>query len=251
MDYLTPHRAPPEYLTRIDGVRIAFRCVSGDGPCIVFLPGYMSDMMGSKAMALDAWAIRNNRAFLRFDYSGCGESEGDFADGTLDLWCHDVLQVIRHATTGPVVLIGSSMGGWLALMVAETLKTQVSGLIGLAAAPDFTDWGFDDAAVGIMTKHGHLEQPSDYGPEPVVTTLRFWQSGAANRMLDRTIAIDCPVRLIQGQADADVPWQTALRLAQRLRSSDVQLTLIKNGDHRLSRPSDIELLLATVKQLPS
>ena len=244
---MTPE-SPPEYVTRADGVRLAFRRVRGKGPVLVFLPGYMSDMQGSKALALEAWAIKQGRAMLRLDYSGCGESEGAFADGALTTWRDDVLLTISMLERGPVVLVGSSMGGWLMLLVALALGDQVKGLIGIAAAPDFTDWGFSSLDKGLIEKHGRIERPSDYG-EPMLTTAAFWNSGQANRLLSREIALTCPVRLLQGQRDPDVPWETALRLAERLRSADVQTILIKDGDHRLSRDQDIALMLRTVDAL--
>ena len=240
---------PPEWLGRADGVRLAFRRQPGKGPTLVFLPGYMSDMQGSKAVALEAWAIREGRAMLRLDYSGCGESEGAFENGTLDIWRDDVLLAIDSLIRGPVVLVGSSMGGWLALLVARALPTQVIGMVGIASAPDFTDWGFSDQEKGQLQKHGRLERFSEYGPEPMITTRAFWESGKANRLLQNEIAIDCPVRLIHGQRDSDVPWQISLDIAAQLRSADVQALLIKDGDHRLSRPQDIAIMLQTVQDL--
>jgi pimeloyl-ACP methyl ester carboxylesterase len=245
MDDLTP----PEWLSRADGIRLAFRRQPGKGPTLVFLPGYMSDMKGSKALALEAWAIREGRAILLLDYSGCGESEGRFEDGTLDIWRNDVLLMIDLLIRGPAVLVGSSMGGWLALLIACALSSQVVGMIGIASAPDFTDWGFSDEEKGKLAKYGRLERVSEYGPEPMITTRTFWKSGEANRLLTSEIAIDCPVRLIHGQNDADVPWQISLDIAAQLRSADVQTLLVKDGDHRLSRPQDITALLQTVSAL--
>ena len=235
-------------LTRADGVRLAFDYRRGKGPTLVFLPGYASDMAGTKALALDEWAGRKGRAMLRLDYSGCGQSGGQFDDGTLDVWRDDVLTTIGLIERGPVMLVGSSMGGWLMLVVARALGRQVNGLVGIAAAPDFTDWGYTDAEKGQLQKHGRIEQLSDYGA-PMVTTLGFWQSGKANRQLTADIPIDCPVRLLHGQNDADVPWDISMQLAAKLRSADVQVTLVKDGDHRLSRPQDIALLIATVERL--
>ncbi|MEP7349706.1 MAG: alpha/beta hydrolase [Sphingorhabdus sp.] len=246
---MTDTETPPEYCTRADGVRLAYRHLPGRGPTMVFLPGYMSDMQGGKAQAVAAWAAVNGRAMLRLDYSGCGESDGAFDDGTLDIWRNDVLQIIRHVDAGPVVLVGSSMGGWLMLLVAQALDHHVRALVGIAAAPDFTDWGFSDAEKTVIAAKGRLEQYSPYGPDPTVTTGAFWQSGEANRQLDGEIAVDCPVRLLHGQQDTDVPWEVALRLANRLRSSDVQTILIKDGDHRLSRDEDIALLIDVIAKL--
>ena len=186
---------------------------------------------------------------LRLDYSGCGESGGAFADGTLDIWRDDVLSVIAQAQLGQCMLIGSSMGGWLMLLVAEALGTQVTAMVGIAAAPDFTDWDFNEADRATMAANGRIERPSDYGYEPMLITKAFWQSGQDNLRLGGDIAIDCPVRLIHGQCDPDVPWETSLKLAQQLRSSDVQTVLVKDGDHRLSRDQDIALLIDTVQKL--
>lgn len=241
---------PASFLTRRDGLRLAYRHRPGNGPTLVFLPGYMSDMQGSKAIALDDWAAAQGRAMLRLDYAGCGESDGAFEDGTLASWRDDVRRIIDAVVPeGPLLLIGSSMGGWLALLLAQALGTRVAGLIGIAAAPDFTDWGFDDAQKATLQREGRLVEPTPYGDQPYVTTRAFWESGEALRLLDGPITIDGPVRLLQGQADADVPWQTALRIADQLRSADVQTILVKDGDHRLSRPQDIALLIATVARL--
>lgn len=242
MDDLTP----PIWLARADGVRLAYRHHTGKGPMLVFLPGYMSDMQGSKAVALEAWAISQGRAMLRLDYSGCGESEGRFEDGTLDIWRDDILLILHLISRGPVFLVGSSMGGWLALLVARALPDQVVGMIGIASAPDFTEWGFSEAEKERLARYGRLERLSEYGPEPMITTQRFWESGKANRLLTGEIGIDCPVRLIHGQKDPDVPWQISLDIAARLRSADVQTILIKDGDHRLSRPQDIAALLRVI-----
>ena len=240
---------PPEFLTRPDGVKLAYRYRKGVGPVIVFLPGYMSDMLGGKAIALDAWAGTNGRAMLRLDYSGCGESEGRFEDGTLDIWRDDVLAIINAVTDGPVMLVGSSMGGWLMLLVAQALAERLHAMVGIAAAPDFTDWGYSDAEKREIADKGVVHQPSDYGYDDMPTYRAFWQSGEAHRMLDSDLSIDRPVRLLHGQADNDVPWETSLRLVKALRSSDVQTILVKDGDHRLSRDQDIALLIETVAKL--
>jgi pimeloyl-ACP methyl ester carboxylesterase len=249
MDDLTP----PEYVTRPDSIRLAFRQVTGNGgktqPTLVFLPGYKSDMQGSKALAVEDWAIKNGHAMLRLDYSGCGESGGAFEDGTLNMWRDDALLIIREVVRGPIILIGSSMGGWLMLMLAKVLGEQVRGLIGIAAAPDFTDWGFSDAEKATIARVGKIERASDYEGDPMVTTRGFWQSGQDNLQLHGEIPLRCPVRLLQGQCDDAVPWQTALALSKRLCSADVQVTLVKDGDHRLSRDQDIALLMRTIKDL--
>ena len=241
----------PEFLTRADGTRLAYRHQSGNGPTIAFLPGYMSDMRGGKAQALAVWAEAQGRSMLRLDYSGCGESEGAFEDGTLDIWRDDVLAIIRHVVSGPIILVGSSMGGWLMLLVAEVLGEQVQALIGIAAAPDFTDWEYSDDEKAEIITNGRFVRPlsGDYDYEPMVTTRHFWESGQANLKLRAEVPFAGPVRLLHGQQDDDVPWETTLRLAKALRSSDVQTILIKDGDHRLSRDQDIGLLINTVVKL--
>jgi pimeloyl-ACP methyl ester carboxylesterase len=237
----------PEYLDRA-GRRLAFRRREGRGPALLFLSGYMSDMDGGKATALDSWAGAQGRAMLRFDYAGCGLSAGDFEAQTLAGWRDDALAMV-DSLDGPVVLVGSSMGGWLMLLVALARPERVRALVGIAAAPDFTDWGFDSAQKAAIRSGGRLEEPSPYGDAPYVTTRAFWESGESLRLLDGEIAVDCPVRLLHGLDDADVPWRTSLRLMERLRSADARTTLIKGGDHRLSRPGDIAHLVATVEAL--
>jgi pimeloyl-ACP methyl ester carboxylesterase len=238
------------FLDTANGRRLAYRFRPGRGPTIVFLPGYMSDMEGSKAAALDAWAAGEERAMLRFDYGGCGASEGAFEAQSLDDWLGDVLAMLDLVVPkGPVVLVGSSMGGWLMLLAALSRPERVAGLIGIAAAPDFTSWGFSEADKVTLLETGRLEEVSPYGDEPYVTTRTFWESGELHLLLGGEIAIDCPVRLLHGQADPDVPWENALQLARCLRSADVQTILIKEGDHRLSRDQDIALLIATADAL--
>ena len=233
-----------------DGARLAYRHRAGRGPTLIFLPGYASDMAGAKAGALDAWAAAAGRAMLRFDYAGCGRSGGDFERRTLHDWLGDVLAMIDAvAADGPVVLVGSSMGGWLMLIAALARPERVAGLVGIAAAPDFTSWGFTEEEKMTILDEGRLEQPNPYGDAPAVTTRAFWQSGEALRLLDGEMAIDCPVRLLHGQADSDVPWTLAHDIARLVRSADVQTLLVKDGDHRLSRESDLALLTATVKTL--
>jgi len=233
-----------------DGVALAYRHRKGRGPTILFLPGYASDMDGGKAGALDAWAAAEGRAMLRFDYAGCGLSGGDFAAQTLESWRGDALAMIDAvAAPGPLVLVGSSMGGWLMLLAALARPERVAALVGIAAAPDFTGWGFSDDEKARILREGRLEQPNPHGEAPYLTTRAFWESGEALKLLDGEIAIDCPVRLLHGQADSDVPWSMAPAIARRVRSADVQTLLVKDGDHRLSRESDLALLIATVKTL--
>ncbi|MEO5586515.1 MAG: alpha/beta hydrolase [Novosphingobium sp.] len=231
------------------GTRLAFRHTPGTGPALVFLPGYKSDMAGSKAVALFDWAAANGRACLLLDYSGCGESSGDFAGGTLSRWRDEVLALIKARLTGQIVLVGSSMGGWLMLLVGLALQDRLAGLVGIAAAPDFTEWGFTPTQQAVLQRGETLLEDNPYGPEPTPTHADFWADGQASRLLGAEIALACPVRLLHGQADADVPWDVSLRLAAALRSAEVQTTLIKDGDHRLSREADIALLLRTVAAL--
>ena len=233
-----------------DGRRIAHRFTEGAGPVLVFLPGYMSDMAGSKAAALFEHAVATGRACLLLDYSGCGESTGAFAEGTLTRWRDEVRDLLAAVCPErEVVLVGSSMGGWLMLLVALALGRWAVGLVGIAAAPDFTRWGFDEAQRALLATGETLYEDNPYGPEPTPTHPGFWRDGEANLLLDAPIPIRGPVRLLHGQQDPDVPWDISLRLAAALRSADVQVTLIKDGDHRLSREGDIALLLRTVDDL--
>lgn len=237
----------PAFLSRPDRPALAYRHVPGSSPTVVFLPGYMSDMAGGKATAVLADCAARGQACLLLDYAGCGLSEGRFADQTLIDWRGDVLDLIAALVPGPVVLVGSSMGGWVMLLAALALPPrQVAGLIGIAAAPDFTDWGFSDAQKAIILTEGALLQDTPYGDQPYVTTRALWQSGQDHRLLEGPIPLTCRVHLIHGQRDDDVPWQLSLSLAAALASEAVTVTLIKDGDHRLSRPADIGLLLAAV-----
>lgn len=235
--------------TMPDGRRIAYRYTPGTGPALVFLPGYMSDMAGGKAQAVFGWARDNGRACLLLDYSGCGESPGDFADGTLSRWNEEVRGLIAALGLEGVVLIGSSMGGWLMLLVALAIRGSVKGLVGIAAAPDFTDWGFSEDQKTQLAWGEVVLEDNPYGPEPTPTHPGFWADGQAHVLLDGRIALDCPVRLLHGQQDPDVPYAISLRLAERLRSADVQVILIKDGDHRLSRDGDVALLVRTLAAL--
>ena len=225
---------PPD-ITYIEvaGRSIAYRLRPGASPAIVFLPGYASDMEGAKALALDAFAERRGLAMLRLDYSGTGSSPGEFAHGTLAMWLEEALAAIDRLTDGPIVLVGSSMGGWIALHLALLRPERVQALVGIAAAPDFTQWGFENGQAA----------------ERQGLTRAFWESGQKLVVLDGEIAIDCPVRLIHGELDGDVPPDIARRTMAALRSADVQLNLIKGGGHRLSEPREIDTILRTVANL--
>ena len=236
------------YLDRGDAPRLAYRHRDGGPPTLLFLPGYASDMEGSKALALDAFAARRGLAMLRFDYSGTGSSAGEFDAGTLEQWLDEALLMVDGLTNGPVIPVGSSMGGWIALHVALRRRERVKALVGIAAAPDFTDWGYSGEEQ-LKIGEGRLEQPNPYGAEPQVTTRAFWESGERLRLLEGAIDIDCPVRLIHGDADQDVPLGVAFQLMKRLRSADVQLNVLKGGGHRLSEPHQINAILRTVAAL--
>lgn len=233
----------------IAGQRIAFRHTPGTGPAIVFLPGYMSDMSGSKATALFDWAHGQGRECLLLDYSGCGLSSGAFADGTLSRWRDEVLALIAARISGQVILVGSSMGGWLMLLAGFALDMRLAGLVGIAAAPDFSEWGYSPEHKAQLAAGETVLEANPYGPEPTPTHARFWADAQANRLLAAPIALTCPVRLLHGQDDADVPPDISLRLAAALASEDVQVVLVKGGDHRLSRTNDIALMLRSIESL--
>lgn len=228
---------------------IAVERRAGRAPGLFWLSGFRSDMTGSKATALADWAVQTDRSCLLLDYSGCGESPGDFAEGTLSRWCEEVVALAGAQTSGPLILVGSSMGGWLMLLAARSLGERVTALVGIAAAPDFTDWGYDAGQKARLAASETVWLDNPYGPEPTPVHPAFWTDGESLRQLDDEIPFDGPVRLLHGQDDTDVPPEISLRLAAALRSEDVQVTLIKGGDHRLSRERDIDLLLRTVAAL--
>lgn len=241
------------YLDRPGGSSLAYCYTPAkpgvQGTTLIFLPGYMSDMDGGKALAVNSWAQAEGRAILRLDYAGCGASGGAFEDQSLIDWRDDVLFLIDKVTAGSVTLIGSSMGGWLMLLVALSRPMRVKNLVGIAAAPDFTDWGFSQEQKMTILQEGKLEEHSEYSDDPYVTTRTFWQSGDANRLLHSEISFDGAVRLLHGQKDEDVPWAYALEITKKMRSDDVQVHLVKDGDHRLSRDQDIALLIDVVSRL--
>ena len=233
----------------VNGRRLAYRLREGRSPTILFLPGYASDMEGAKALALDTFAQERGLSMLRFDYSGTGSSEGRFEEGTLGGWLDEALFMLDRLTEGPVILAGSSMGGWIALHVALHRPERIAALIGIAAAPDFTGWGYSEDQKMVIRESGRLELPNPYGPEPHLITRGFWQSGEALRLLHAPIAIDCPVRLIHGDADTVVPLEIAFKIMEKLRSADVQLTAIKGGEHRLSQPNELDTIVRAVATL--
>ena len=246
----------PKYLMLGEGVatrRIAYRTRAGRGPAVVWLGGFRSDMLATKAAALDGWAVEQGRAFLRFDYSGHGESDGLFEDGTVTRWLEDALAVIHAATEGPCILVGSSMGGWLALLAAGRLAAAgqaPAGVVLIAPAVDFTEalmWAsFDEPARRAIEERGVYMRPSDYSPDPVPITRALIEDGRRHLMLNDLVRSHAPVHILQGMRDRDVPWRHAMTLVEHFAGDPVVLTLIKDGDHRLSRPEDIARLVAAV-----
>ena len=230
---------------RGDGVELAWARTPGRGPVLVFLPGYMGNMDGTKALEAERFCADHGLACLRLDYSGHGRSGGAFTDGTIGRWTADALLLLDRLTDGPLVLVGSSMGGWIMLLLALARPGRVAGLLGIAAAPDFTEtlmWAaMTPAEREQIMRDGVLPVPSEYG-DPYPVTAALIEEGRQRLLLHAPIPLRCPIRLLHGQLDRDVPWETSMRLAQRLESSDVQVTLVKDGNHRLSRPADMRLL---------
>lgn len=241
-------------LARGDGASIAYRRLEGGNPGVVFIHGFHSDMGGGKALALEAHCRATGRAFLRFDLFGHGESSGAVEDGTIGRWADDAEAAIGQLTEGPQIVVGSSLGGWIALLAALRLRPRIAGLVGIAAAPDFTEdlmWAeFSAEQRRSLLETGELVLENCYEPENPWTVRRALIEDGRNHLLLRdTINLHCPVRLIQGQQDADVPWRTALRIADSLASDDVEITLVKDGDHRLSRDQDLARLVRVVEAL--
>ncbi len=239
-------------LDRGDGIELAWARIEGRSPTVVFLPGFKSDMTGDKATMLATVCAERGQAMLRFDYSGHGASGGRFEDGTITRWRDDTLAVIDQLATGPIVLVGSSMGGWMALLAALARPERVAALVGIAAAPDFTETLMWEAMTfeerGVLMRDGVLLVTSQYG-EPHPVTRALIEDGRAHLLLDGPIPLACPVRLLHGQRDADVPWELSLRVAEQVSFDDVQVLLVKDGDHRLSRPEDLSLLRRTLAPL--
>jgi pimeloyl-ACP methyl ester carboxylesterase len=241
-----------KFLERPGLPRLAYCVTPGAAPGIVFLGGFGSDMTGTKATALEQAAIQRGQAFLRLDYRGHGQSEGRFVDGTIGDWFADALAVFDAATTGPQIVVGSSMGGWMALLLARARPTHVKAIVGIAAAPDFTKRLMGEELTNeqraTLLRDKVLYRPSDYG-DPMPITLRLVEDGNKHLLLDRPVPFAGPVRLLHGQRDPDVPWRIALEVAQAMESDDVRVVLVKDGDHRLSRPRDIALIIETVESL--
>ncbi|WP_207063896.1 carboxylesterase [Motiliproteus sp. SC1-56] len=243
----------PNYLETAEGARLAYHLTPGRPPGVIFLTGFMSDMEGAKALHLQDHLARRGNQFLRFDYRGHGASSERFADGTLGDWANDALTVLDQLTQGPQVLVGSSMGGWIMLLTARVRPERVAGLLGIATAADFTrdlpQRYFNAAQRQELATSGQVDLASCYDARPYTITQRFLDEASQHQLLDAPIPFQGPVRLIQGMCDEDVPWQTALSLSDRLQSQDVEVQLVKQGDHRLSEPGDLKRLCRTLDAL--
>lgn len=241
-----------EFFTTPNGRRLAYHQRKGSLPGVVFLGGFRSDMEGTKALDLEAWAAATGRAFLRFDYSGHGQSEGAFEEGAISDWAQDAMDIIGALTDGPQVLVGSSMGGWISLLIARAMPQKIAGLVTIAAAPDFTEdsmWeGFSAAARAHLMEEGQVSMPSDYG-EPYIITRRLIEDGRAQLVLRQPLALDFPVRFLQGTADADVDMSVALRLLDHASGPDMHLRLVRGADHRFSSDDCLALIRATLEEV--
>jgi pimeloyl-ACP methyl ester carboxylesterase len=252
MPSATPDALLPQMLVREDGETVAYRCRPGRSPGVVFLGGFMSDMTGTKAEALDRFCAARGQAYLRFDYFGHGASSGAFKDATVGRWKADALAALDQLTEGPQVLVGSSLGGWIMLLAALARPERVHALVGIAAAPDATEdlmWvelGAEERA--SLLRDGFIRRPSQYSPEGYIYTRTLIEEGR-NHLVRAPVSIACPVRLLHGMRDPDVPWRTSLALAEKLESRDVTVTLVKDGDHRLSTDENLALLARTLEPL--
>jgi pimeloyl-ACP methyl ester carboxylesterase len=235
-----------------DGTSLAYSHTPGSEPGILFCPGFNSDMQGNKALSLADWCRGQGIQFTRFDYYGHGESDGAMEQGTIGRWRDDALAILDSVTTGPQLIVGSSMGGWIMLLAALARPDRVTGLVGIAAAPDFTrrlrEQRLDESQRRQLEQTGYCEMPNGYD-EPYRISLQLLSEAEDHLLLEKGIDVDVPVRLLHGQCDADVPWEEALIIARQLRSADVEVQLVKSGDHRLSEPADIRRLIATVAGL--
>ena len=236
-----------------NGYRLSYEQLPGRGPGLLFCGGFMSDMGGSKASALAAHCGQSGRAFVRFDYSGHGASEGRFVDGSIGQWRDDALAVLDELTEGPQVIVGSSMGGWIALLLALARPLRVRALLLLAPAPDFTQAIWDEELTAAererLQRDGHIKRPSEYSPEPYIITRRLIEDGRQHLLLGAPIDIRCPVRILHGMRDSDVPWRRSMALIERLQGDDASLTLLKAGDHRLSTTEDLHRLCTLAERL--
>lgn len=243
----------PDQLLLADGLHLAYHRTTGASPGVVFLGGFTSDMTGVKASTLERWCRKRGQAFLRFDYSGHGASGGAFAEGTIGRWSQEALAVLDRLTDGPQILVGSSMGAWLMLITALARPKRIAGLLGLACAVDFTEYllwdRLDETLRERLRRERVIRLPSPYG-EPYIIAWNLIEEAKQHRLLDQPkLAITCPVRLIHGMNDVDVPWRISLQVAERLMSSDVRLLLLKDGEHTLSREPDLAVLTQTLEDL--
>ncbi|MCM2560564.1 alpha/beta hydrolase [Lutimaribacter sp. EGI FJ00015] len=245
--------ADPDFLTTSQGRRIAYQQTPGSGPGVVFLGGFKSDMEGTKALHLEEWARATGRAFLRFDYSGHGQSSERFEDGCIGAWAADAMAVIAELTEGPQILVGSSMGGWISLLVCRDMAERVSGLVTVAAAPDFTEdsmWaGFDDAQRAALARDGKVELPSEYDDSPYVITQKLIEDGRNHLVLRDALPLRFPVRFLQGTADEDVDMAVALRLLNHAQGPDMRLTLVDGADHRFSDSDCLGLIVQSIDEV--
>ncbi len=250
---MTMHQEKPEFLHRDGAETIAYHRTPGKSPGVIFLGGFMSDMTGTKATALEAWAQGAGRAFLRFDYTGHGCSGGRFTDGTISAWLEDACAVLDELTSGPQILVGSSMGGWIALHLALCRPDRVAGLVGIAAAPDFVDWMWEELGEEgrrCIEEEGVYRQPSAYSEEPYEITRALIEDGRKMKLLNGpSLDIRCPVRLLQGMRDPDVPWRHALKIAEKITHDDVRVHFFKGGDHRLSGPEELAFLMRVLEDM--
>jgi len=247
--------AEPQYFETPEKRRIAYHLISGIGPTVVFCGGFKSDMDGTKALHLESWAKEQRRSFLRFDYSGHGQSSGAFLDGCIGDWASDAEHTIAALVEGPVILVGSSMGGWISLILTQRMPEKIVGLIGIAAAPDFTEdsmWaGFDDDQRREMDDNGQVTLPSDYSDEPYVITRKLIEDGRKQLVLRDPLRLEFPTRFLQGTADTDVPPDVALALLDHADGPDIRLTLVKGADHRFSDDACLALMQTSLEEVVS
>ncbi len=242
-----------DYLRLEDGSTLAYHHRPGSSPGVIFFPGFKSDMGGTKALALDAWCAARGQQYTRFDYSGHGASSGVFEEGSIGRWLEDALAILDEVTTGPQVIVGSSMGGWMMLLAARARPERLAGLVGIASAPDFTErmkTRLDETQQGQLQATGYCDIPNDYDDgQPYRISQHMLDEGASHLLLGKPIGIELPIRLIHGQCDEDVPWQLSLEIAERVSSGDVEVQLVKTGDHRLSEQRDLQRLMNTLQVL--
>jgi len=242
----------PEMLQRPDGQSIAYHHTAGESAGVIFCSGFMSDMQGTKAMTLESAMKGIGRSYTRFDYLGHGQSTGNFKDGCISRWTDDALAVLDECTAGPQVVVGSSMGGWIGLRMALLRPDRIAGFVGIAAAPDFTlrmRADMSESAHADIESQGYWQEPTEYSDEPYTITRKLLDDGDRNLVMQNSIPFDGPVHLLQGMKDDSVPWQTALDIQEKLTSDEVVVTLIKNGDHRLSEIDDIGRLIVAVESV--